>query len=69
MQYFRTLVKMEAESGDHWSKLLNSSVLAINSMKKRSRVQTAFIVMWGRQSRHEVLLSVINNRKVDRQGF
>ena len=68
MLYFSTLVKMEAESGDHWSRLLNSAGLAINSTKKRSQGQTAFKVMWGRQSRHEDLLSVINNRKVDSQG-
>ena len=68
MLYFRTLVKMEAESGDHWSKLLKSAVLAINSTKKISYGQTAFKVMSGRQSRHEDLLSVINNLKVDSQG-
>ena len=52
---------MEIETGDHWSKLLKSAAIAMNSTKKRSHGQTAFNVMWGRESRHQELLSVINN--------
>ena len=33
----------------------------MNSTKKRAHGQTAFKVMWGRESRHQDLLSVINN--------
>ena len=33
----------------------------MNSTKKRAHGQSAFKVMWGRESRHQDLLSVINN--------
>ena len=52
---------MEIQTGEHWSKLLKSATIAMNSTKKRSHGQTAFKVMWGRESRHEDLLSAINN--------
>ena len=58
---FSKLTKMEIETGDHWCKLLKSAVIAMNSTKKRAHGQTAFKVMWGRESRHQDLLSVINN--------
>ena len=52
---------METQIGDHWSKLLKQVVLAMNSINKRSIRQTPFKVMWGRESRHQDLLSTINN--------
>ena len=52
---------MEIQTGDHWSKLLKSATIAMNSTKKRSHGQTAFKVMWGRESRYEDLLSAIND--------
>eukprot|EP00800_Vazella_pourtalesii_P018455 TRINITY_DN5931_c0_g1_i8.p1 TRINITY_DN5931_c0_g1~~TRINITY_DN5931_c0_g1_i8.p1 ORF type:complete len:151 (+),score=31.03 TRINITY_DN5931_c0_g1_i8:225-677(+) len=55
------LTKMEIETGDHWCKLLKSAVIAMNSTKKRAHGQSAFKVMWGRESRHQDLLSVMNN--------
>ena len=58
---FSKLTKMEIETGDHWCKLLKSAVIAMNSTKKRAHGQTAFKVMWGRESRHQDLLSVINS--------
>ena len=61
---------MEVETGKHWSNLLKAAVLAMNSTKKREHGETAFRVMWGRQSRHEDLLAVANNFKVDcEEGF
>ena len=50
---------MELQTGDHWSKLLKSVAIAMNSTKKRSHGQTPFKVMWGRESRHQDLLSAI----------
>ena len=61
----RKLNKLEVETGEHWSCLLKPELLAMHSTKKRAHGQTAFRVMWGRQSKHEDLLSVINNFKVD----
>ena len=52
---------MEIQTGAHWSKLLKSAVIAMNSTRKRSHGQTAFKVMLERESRPEDLLSTINN--------
>ena len=61
---------MESQIGDHWSKLLKQVVLAMNSCKKRSLGQTPFKVMWGRESRHQDLLSTINNLQTnDEEDF
>ena len=61
---------MESQIGDHWSKLLKQAVLAMNSIKKRSLRQTPFKVMWGRESRHQGLLSTINNLQTnDEEDF
>ena len=43
------------------NKILKSAVLSMNSTKKRSTGHTSFKVMWGRESRYEFLLPVINN--------
>ena len=61
ISFFSKLVKMELQTGDHWSKLLKSAAIAMNSTKKRSHGQTPFKVMWGRESRHQDLLSAIND--------
>ena len=61
---------METQTGDHWSTLLKSAVIAMNSTKKRSLRQTPFKVMWGRESRHQDLLSTINNLQTnDEEDF
>ena len=61
---------METQTGDHWSTLLKSAVIAMNSTKKRSIRQTPFMFMWGRESRHQDLLSTINNLQTnDEEDF
>ena len=55
--YFSKLNKMEIQTGDHWSKLLKAAAITMNS----THGQTPFKVMWARESRHQDLLSTINN--------
>ena len=59
--YFSKLNKMEIQTGDYWSKLLKAAAITMNSTFKRVHGQTPFKVMWGRESRHQDLLSTINN--------
>ena len=60
---------MEHETGKHWSKLLKSAAIAMNSTKKRSHGKTAFKVMWGRESRHQDLLSAINDMATNPEAY
>ena len=55
---------MQLQSGTFWSELLKSAVLCINSTVKRSNGNTPFRVMWGRDSRHEDLVPVVNGLSV-----
>ena len=52
---------MDLQTSKEWSVLLKSAVLSMNSTKKRSISHTPFKVMWGRESRYEFLLPVVNN--------
>ena len=58
---------MEVQTGDHWSKLLKAAAITINSTFKRAHGQTPFKVMWGRESRHQDLLSIINNVQCNKE--
>ena len=58
---FSKLNKMDIQTRDHWSKLLKAAAITTNSTFKRGHGQTPFKVMWGRESRHQDLLSTINN--------
>ena len=55
---------MQLQSGTVWSGLLKSAVLCMNSTVKRSHGNTPFRVMWGRDSRHEDLVPVVNGLSV-----
>ena len=52
---------MGRQTSKEWSIILKSALLSMNSTKKRSTRHTPFKVMWGRESRYEFLLPVINN--------
>ena len=52
---------MEIQTGDHWTNLLKAAAITMNFTFKRAHGQTPFKVMWGRESRHQDLLSTINN--------
>ena len=52
---FSKLNKIEIQIKDHWTKLLKSAVIAMNSTRKKAHGQTAFKVMWGRELMHQDL--------------
>ena len=52
---------MALETGKHWSVLLKSALISMNSTKKKSYGYTPIKVMWGRESGYEDLLFAMNN--------
>ena len=52
---------MTLETGKHWSVLLKSALISMNSTKKKSYGYTPIKVMWGRESGYEDLLFAMNN--------
>ena len=58
---------MATQTGDHWSVLLKSAVLCMNSTVKKSHSYTPFQVMWGRESRYEDLVPALNNIQVSHE--
>ena len=58
--YFdRTLIKITAESKQSWTKMLQPTVLKMNSTHKRAIGATPFRIMFGRESRCTNLLELL----------
>ena len=58
--YFdRTLIKITAESKQNWTKMLQPTVLKMNSTHKRAIGATPFRIMFGRESRCTNLLELL----------
>ena len=58
--YFdRTLIKITAESKQSWTKMLQPTVLKMNSTHKRAIGATPFRIMFGRETRCTNLLELL----------
>ena len=55
---------MSTQTGEHWSSLLKSAVLCMNSTIKKSHSYTPFQVMWGRESNYLNLVHVISKIEI-----